>query len=189
MHQRCITPGGGPADASLLAQQCPVERCTPPPRCCSQSRHLSHTAARSKRSQPSASQCPLSCPIRWLVQQSAPHHPLCAGCRSHISELFRSQHIPPVPLPAHPSFSRPTPTPVELTSVAMGLKTRPRLVAELFGHAEEKLFTPFAHHLASAKTSPGTRTGSACSGARSLLRLRVRASGPPGPWLRLDVRV
>ena len=45
--------------------------------------------------------------------RSAPHDPLCAGCRSDISELpasstyllSRSQHIPPVSLPAHPSFS------------------------------------------------------------------------------------
>ena len=153
--------------------------------------HLSHTATRSKRSQPSPSQCPLSCPIRWLVQQSNPHDPLCAGCRSHVSELSRS--------PAHSSCLAPCTSSLFLApdsntsrahirrELAMGLKTRPRLVAELFEHAEEKLFTHFAHPLASAKTSPRTRTRAACSGARILLRLRVRALGPPGPWLRLWV--
>ena len=38
----------------------------------------------------------------------------------------RSQRIPPVSLPAHPSFfAHDSNTPVEPTSVAMGLKTRP----------------------------------------------------------------
>jgi hypothetical protein len=166
MHQRCITTGGGPADASPLAQQCLVERsgthgdahlCHGAAHRAATSRTVAHSrspqgpsgpsgpnpqpvlsrrlvlqershhplcvgrpAPCTSRTQPlapsgpkpvaSASQHPMSCtcfpPTR--AAQSAPHHPLCAGCRSHISELPRSQHIPPVSLPAHPSCLAPS---------------------------------------------------------------------------------
>ena len=104
---------------------CPIPPCIPPARAAtalpiipsawSGPVHLSHTATRSRRSQASASQYPVSCrfPADSCFTRSAPHDPLCAGCRSDISELpapstsllSRSQHIPPVSLPAHPSFS------------------------------------------------------------------------------------
>ena len=112
-----------------------------------------------------------------FLSSPLPAHPSCLAPSTSL--LSRSQHIPP-------SRSLTTPAPAKPTSVAMELR-RPRHLAESFEHAEEKLFTHFAHLLASAKTSPRTRTRAACSGARILLRLRVRALGPPGPWLRLWV--
>ena len=103
-----------------------------------------------------------------FLSSPLPAHPSCLAPSTSL--LSRSQHIPP-------SRSLTTPAPAKPTSVAMELR-RPRHLAESFEHAEEKLFTHFAHLLASAKTSPRTRTpaacsGAACSGARSLLRLRV----------------
>jgi hypothetical protein len=102
------TPGGGPADASLLAQQCPMELSGT-----HGDAHLRYGAAHgaaTSHTQPLAPSDPNPQPHMPIVMsyplaraaERAPSSPL-RGLRLHISELPRSQDIPPFSLPAHPS--------------------------------------------------------------------------------------
>ena len=90
--------------------------------------HISHTAARSKRSEPTA--CPIP-PVRTLGLS----YPAGSCCRALPSIPFLSSAFLSSPAPSTTLLSRSqrippfspltTPTPVEPTSVAMGLRLAP----------------------------------------------------------------
>ncbi len=91
--------------------------------------HISHIAARSKRSEPTA------CPYPVGSLQSTPHHPIS---ELRISELPRSKHYPPSFLAptAHPSILAAHDSYTSRAHIRRnGAKARPRLVAESFDHA------------------------------------------------------